>query len=113
MLESGPFVVEIAGNWSDDELEKMKFYMPYLNGEMIKILSKLPPEYGPSILDGLWEKCGRIFFEEHAKTDAGLQAIAQVIGKIKQMGVDQTPPEKARGLIEGQFMDDFLAQFTI
>ena len=113
LLGSGVFVVSLAGNWSDDELEKMKFYLPYLTNDMMKALGKLPPDYGPDILDGLWEKCGRGFFEEHIKTAAGLQAFTHMIGKILQMGVEQTPPSKARGLIEGQFMDDYLAKFTI
>ena len=112
LLESGAFVISLAGNWSDDELVNMKFYLPYLTDGMMKALAKLPQEYTPPILDGLWEKCGRAFFEEHIKTDAGLQALTQVIGKIGQMGLAQTPPEKARQLIEGQFMDDYLAKFT-
>jgi len=73
----------------------------------------LPPAYGPSIFDGLWEKCGRKFFDEHIGTEDGLQAIKQVIGKIQEMGLEQTPPGKAKSLVEGKFMDDFLAKFTI
>jgi len=112
LLESDPFVVSLAGDWPDDELVKMKFYLPYLTTDMMEALAGLPSEYGLPILDGLWEKCGRAFLEEHIKTDAGIQALKQVVAKIEQMGLAQTPPDTAKQLIEGQFMDDYLAKFA-
>jgi len=111
LLKSNASVVDQAGQWTDEEIERIKFFVGYINADVIEALSELPFAYCVNILEGMWGLLGRSYMEEQVTTPESIIAIKSMIAKIKDMGVDSTPPEKVKGLIEGKFFDEQLAQF--
>ncbi|MBT4932507.1 MAG: hypothetical protein HOL66_00305 [Rhodospirillaceae bacterium] len=111
LMKSNAAVIDQAGNWKDDEIERIKFFVGYINGEVIETLSELPFAYTVNIMEGLWSTVSREFMEEQLTTPEAISALKSIIAKIKQMGIDSTTPEKVKGMIENKFFDEQLSQF--
>ena len=111
LMESNAAVVEQAGSWSDEEIERIKFYVGYINADVIEALSELPFAYTVSIMDGLWSTVSREFMEEKITTPEAIVALKAIVAKVKEMGIESTGPEKVKGMIENKLFDQQLSQF--
>ncbi|NQU57247.1 MAG: hypothetical protein HQ513_08425, partial [Rhodospirillales bacterium] len=112
LMKSNAAVIDQAGIWKDEEIERIKFYVGYIDANVIETLSELPFAYTVNILEGLWNTLSRDFMEHHITTPDGVAALAAVIVKIKDMGIETTTPEKVKGMIENSFFDQQLGKFA-
>lgn len=112
LMKSSAAVVDQAGNWTDDEIESIKFYVGYINADVIEALSTLPFAYTISVMEGLWNTLGREFMEEKVTSPESIQALKEIAEKIEQMGIDTIVPRKITGMIENKLFDQQLAQFS-
>ena len=111
LLNSGPDIIDQAEDWTADEIERIKFHVAYINGEVITTLSELPFAYTVNIMDGLWALLGREFMETQLTTPECIAALKSMAAKIIEMGIETTTAEKIKSMIEKNFFDDQLAQF--
>ncbi|MBC8268840.1 MAG: hypothetical protein H8E36_08835 [Rhodospirillaceae bacterium] len=111
LMKSNAAVIDQAGNWKDEEIERIKFFVGYINGDVIEALAELPFAYTVNIMEGLWSTVSREFMEQHLTTPEAISALKSIVAKIQQMGVEATTPEKVKGMIENNFFDKQLSQF--
>ena len=111
LMRSNAAVVTQAGTWKDDEIERIKFYVGYINADVIEALSVLPFAYTVNIMDGLWSTLSREFMETQITTPEGIAAIKALIAKLQEMGLATTAPEKVKGMIENKLFDEQFRAF--
>ncbi len=112
LLNSNSTIVDSAGKWTDDEIESIKFYIGYINADVIEALSTLPFGYTIAIMEGLWNLLGREFMEQTITTPEGLKALKGICAKVIDMGTDTIAPRKVTGMIQNKLFDQQLAQFS-
>ncbi|MBL6931938.1 MAG: hypothetical protein ISR45_03240 [Rhodospirillales bacterium] len=112
LMNSNAAVIDQAGHWTDEEIEKIKFYVGYINAEVIEALSTLPFAYTISIMEGLWNAMGREFMEQQITTPQGIIALKGIAAKIEDMGTESIVPSKIVGMIENKLFDSHLSQFS-
>ncbi len=111
LMKSNAAVVDQAGTWKDEEIERIKFFVGYINADVIETMSMLPFAYTVNIMEGLWSTLSRDFMEQQITTPDGIAALKAIIDKIKEMGIDSTTPKKVKGMIENSFFDQQLSKF--
>jgi hypothetical protein len=111
LMRSNAAVIDQAGTWKDDEIERIKFFVGYINGDVIEALAELPFAYTVNIMEGLWSTVSRDFMEQQLTTPEAISALKEIVAKIKQMGQQATTPEKVKGMIENKFYDEQLSKF--
>jgi len=112
LMKSNAAVVDQAGAWTDDEIERIKFFVGYINADVLEAMSTLPFAYTVYIMEGLWSRLNRDFMEQHITTPDGISALKAIIDKVKEMGIEATTPKKVKGMIENNFFDQQLSKFT-
>lgn len=112
LMKSNAAVIDQAGTWTDDEIESVKFYVGYIDANVIETLGELPFAYTISILEGLWNTLSRDFMEQQITTPEGIAALKSIVAKIKEMGIKDIAPKKVRGMIENKLFDQQLAIFS-
>lgn len=112
LMQSNAAVIEQAGTWTNEEIERIKFYVGYINGDVIEALSELPFAYTIAIMEGLWNTLGREFMEQKITSPEALIALKEIAAKINEMGTEGILPNKVTGMIENKLFDQQLSQFT-
>ncbi len=111
LMNSNAAVVDQAGDWTDEEIERIKFYVGYIDANVIEALSTLPFSYTIAVMEGLWNTLGREFMEEKVTTPEAIAALREIANKIHEMGTETMLPNKVTGMIENKLFDAQLSQF--
>ncbi|MDP6621157.1 MAG: hypothetical protein QF754_02675 [Alphaproteobacteria bacterium] len=112
LLLCGPEVVEEAGRWKNDEIERIKFYLPHLTLSVLEQIKALDFEQKVGLLEGLWAKLGREFVESDMHDKQGLKVLHDIVVEIGAMKERGTAPEDLGKVIEDSDMfDKFMGRF--
>jgi hypothetical protein len=111
LLTGSPEMVDQAGAWSDDEFDRMKLYLEYITPAVLDALEPLPSGQRIDVLDGLWDKMGREFFEKSINTPDGLAAVRGLVAEIDDMAERGSRIKDLHSMIVGDFFDHHVIDF--
>ena len=107
ILTSSPDLLEQVGNWTDDEVEQMRFYFSYIKPPVMEALRPLDFQHQIGILNGLWDRLGREFMEGVINKPRGLKGVSGIVGKILEMIERDSAPTDVREMIKQDFFNEF------
>ncbi|MBF0249460.1 MAG: hypothetical protein HQL35_02400 [Alphaproteobacteria bacterium] len=112
LLGATPSVVEEVGKWSNQEIEAIRRYLPFLGSEAIEAMSPIDFEMRVSMLHGLWDRLGREFIEVELSQPMGVLVIRGVVAKLQEMLKLGSAAKDVRSLIaKSEMLDDGLAPY--
>jgi len=107
ILTSSPDLLEQVGNWTDEEVEQMRFYFSYIKPPVMEALRPLEFKHQIGILNGLWDRLGREFMEGVINKPRGLKGVTGIVGKIVEMIERDSAPSDVREMIKQDFFSEF------
>lgn len=99
LLTASPSVVEEVGNWSNQEIEAIRHFLPHLSSESIETMKALSFEMRVSMLEGLWDRLGRNFVENDLKTPEGTAVIANIVNELTELLKKGSAAKDVRNLL--------------
>ncbi|MCW8861254.1 MAG: hypothetical protein OQK07_02395 [Rhodospirillales bacterium] len=113
ILQGDPAMVAKVGSMSDEEIEKLTFYMPYLIPPALKALEPLSFAHQVGVLDGLWDKLGRAYFQESLRKGKkeAIQTLHCLVGEINDLVERNSAPKDMRKMFAGEFFDHCMIEF--
>lgn len=112
LLTASPATVEEVANWSNEQIEKLRLFIPHLDSEALEVLSALPFEMRISMLEGLWDRLGREFVENELKTPEGINVIRQIVEEVTEMlKMGPSAKDVKRLLTQSSSLDHTIIQY--
>ncbi len=107
ILGSSPDLLAQVGEWTDSEVEEMKFYFTYIKPPVLEALSPLEFNHQIGILNGLWDRLGREFMEGVINKPRGLKGVQGIVGMILEMIERDSAPKDVREMIKKDYFNKF------
>ncbi|MCW8916237.1 MAG: hypothetical protein OQK24_10340 [Magnetovibrio sp.] len=112
LLTASPNVVKVVGNWSNQEIDKIRNFLPHLGSEVIEVMSPMPFEMQVSMLEGLWDRLGREFVENELKKPEGAQVVKNITDQAMDMMEKGNSAKNLRNLItQSDLMDASMGDY--
>lgn len=112
MLGWGGPTIDAIGHWHDRELKMLQPYLKYIDKNVMAYYGKLPPQQVIEVLQGLWTKLGKEFFEADMREPGGLNVAKHITKAISAMNKRQsTPSNLTTAIVNSGIFDTHMSQY--
>ena len=112
MLEWNGATVDAIGHWQDRELKMLQPYLKYLDRNVMHFYGRLPPQQVIEILQGLWNKLGKVFFDSDMREPGGLEVAKHITKAVVSMNKRQsTPSNLTQAIVSSGIFDTHMNQY--
>ncbi|MCW8916235.1 MAG: hypothetical protein OQK24_10330 [Magnetovibrio sp.] len=112
LLTANPSVVIEVGRWTGREINQIRGFLPYLDDKVMEAMSPLPFDMRVSMLEGLWDRLGRQFFEQDIAAPKGVEVIRKIVKQSLEMTKRGGSARNLKRLLtESELMDKAMSEF--